>query len=253
MYRFDTNFERFSGISEASVSSKLFPLVNLRCQNYSKSFSSVIMNNSKLTMSWGRGGASSHASSDPILNRDIFSHKAKITEKKSILSRMKRLFQPKPQKPVGELPEGLKDFFEPVPRPVKSPSPVEVLSDSEYKPPTEREWNYLMTEPIFEKGYLQPPPYRQHFAAAIDPNQQTQNVNNLNVSNFKKEFEGKFERSTQAGTAEGIRPPSSRSLAGNANHIQDARISCVKDVEFFRYANTKNIQDWVEEVRRKSI
>lgn len=207
----------------------------------------------KLTMSWGRGGASSHASSDPILNRDFFSHKAKITDKKSIVSRMKSLFQPKPPKPVGELPEGLKGFFEPVPRPVKSPSPVEVLSDSEYKPPTEQEWNYLMTEPIFEKKYLQPPPYRRHIAAAIDPYQQTPNVNNLGVSHFKKQFEGNFERSTQAGTAKGISPPSSRSLSGNTNHIQDARISYVKDVEFFRYANTRNIEDWVEEVRRESI
>lgn len=211
------------------------------------------MNNSKLTMSRGRGGASSQASSDPILNRDIFSQKAKITDKKSIVSRMKKLFEPKPQKPVGELPEGLKGFFEPVARPVKTPSPVEILSDSEYKPPTEREWNYLMTEPIFEKDYVQPPAYRRHIAAAIDPNQQTPSVNNLGVSHLKKQCDGSFERSTQAGTAEGISPPSSRSLASNTNHIQDARISYVKDVEFFRYAITRNIEDWVEEVRRESI
>lgn len=43
------------------------------------------------------------------------------------------------QKPVGELLEGLKGFFEPVARPVKSPSPTEILSDSGYKSPTERE------------------------------------------------------------------------------------------------------------------
>lgn len=163
------------------------------------------MNNSKITVSWGRGRASSHASSDPILNRDIFRQKAGITDKKSIVSRVKRLFQPKPQKPAGELPEGLKGFFEPVARSVKPLSPVEILSDSEYKPPTEREWNYLMTEPIFKKGYLQPPAYRRHIAAAAttDPTQQTSGVNNLGVSHFKKQLEEGFERSTQAGTAEG--------------------------------------------------
>lgn len=156
-------------------------------------------------MSWGRGRASSHASSDPILNSDIFRQKAGITDKKSIVSRMKRLFQPKPQKPAGELPEGLKGFFEPVARSVKPLSPVEILSDSEYKPPTEREWNYLMTEPIFKKGYLQPPAYRRHIAAAAattDPTQQTPGVNNLGVSHLKKQLEESFERSTQAGTAE---------------------------------------------------
>lgn len=175
----------------------------------------------------GRGRPSSHASSDPILNnRDVFRSKAttRITDKKSLVSRMRRLFEPKPRKPAGgELPEGLQGFFEPVlARSVKPPSgPVEILSDdSEYnnKPPTtEREWNYLMTEPIFnKKGYLQPPlAYRRHndiaaAATATDPSnhQQTpRSVNNyLGVSNFKKKFEESFERSTQAGggTAEGM-------------------------------------------------
>lgn len=34
--------------------------------------------------------------------------------------------------------------------------------------------------------------------------------------------------------------------------FQDARTSYVNDVEFSRYANTRNIEDWVEEVRRES-
>lgn len=174
-------------------------------------------------MSWGRGRASSHASSDPILNRDVFRQKARSTDKKSIVSRMRRLFEPKPQKPAGELPEGLKGFFEPVTRSVKPPSPVEILSDSEYKPPTEREWNYLMTEPIFKKGYLQPPAYRRHITAATDPNQQTPSVNNnLGISHFKKQFEESFDRSTQAGTAEGMYKfcLTLESLRSNTNHIQ---------------------------------
>lgn len=112
--------------------SKIFPLVNLLCQIIWNRFSSVIMmNNSKLRMSWGRSGASSrsHSSSDPILNRDITRQKARITDKKFIVSRiMNRLFQPRPQKPMGGLPEGLKGFFEPVAaRSVITASPVEII------------------------------------------------------------------------------------------------------------------------------
>ena len=175
-------------------------------------------------MSWGRGGAasSSHDSSDPILNRDNFRRKDIIItdEKKSIVSRcMRRLFiffQPKSPKPVGQLPHGLKGFFEPIVarRSVsKTASPVENLSNSEYTPTTEREWNYLMTEPIFtENGFLRrsPHPHRRDIAAAIDSNnQQAPSVNTLSVSHFKKQIEGSFEkrsqeRSTQAGTVEGM-------------------------------------------------
>lgn len=182
------------------------------------------MNNFKqLRKSWGRGGAasSSHGSSDSILNRHNFRRKDKIItdEKKSILSRfMRRLFffQPKPQKLVGQLPDGLKGFFEPIVarRSVsKTASPVENLSNSEYTPTTEREWNYLMTEPIFtENGFLRRPPHsdRRNIAAAIDSyNQQAPSFNTLSVSHFKKQIEGSFEkrsqeRSTQAGTVEGM-------------------------------------------------
>lgn len=206
------------------------------------------MNSSKSTMSWSRGRASTLVCSDQTSNGHSVDRKSEISGKKSIASRMKKLFQPKPRKPVGELPDGLKGFFEPVARPVNSPSPAEFLSDSEYKPPTEREWNYLMTEPIFEKGFRQPAPFRPHTAAAINPNPQTPSVNKFRISHVKNQFIGSCEKSSHAETRS---QPSSRSLGSNTSQVQayDGRISYGKDDEFFRYANTAKIEDWVEEVR----
>lgn len=221
--------------------------------------------------------ASTHASSDPTSNRNSFDPKTERAGKKSIVSRMKGLFQPNPRKPIGEPPDGLKGFFDPVERPKKSPTSAEILSDSEYKPPTERERKYLK-EPIFEKGFLHPPPVRGHTAAAAT-NQPSSSMSNSRVSYLKNQFEERIGKSTQEVTVEVKSRPCSRSLESNTMQIQallesnakeiqvclerntkeiqarDGRIKFGKDVELARYANTGKVEDWVQEVRtaRESI
>lgn len=152
---------------------------------------------------------------------------------------------------MGTLSNELKGFFEPVNRLTKSASPAEIQSDSEYKPPAEREWKYLMTEPIFEKGLLQPPRFRGYTATAANTNQKTPSMNQFRVSNFKNQFEENFTNGTQAETAETRSRPSSRSIDSNSSQLQarEGRISHGKDAESPRYANSGSVEDWVEEVR----
>lgn len=58
-------------------------------------------------MSWSRGRTSPHADLDPISNQDSFDRKTEYAAKKSIVSCMKGLLQPKPKKLVGALPDEL--------------------------------------------------------------------------------------------------------------------------------------------------
>lgn len=108
-----------------------------------------------------------------------------------------------------------------------------------------------MTEPIFEKGFLQPPPFRGQTAAAANTNQQTPSVNKFRVSNFKNQSEENFANSTQAETTETRSRPSSRSVGSNTSQLQarEGKISHGKDGESPRYANSGSVEDWVEEVR----
>lgn len=108
-----------------------------------------------------------------------------------------------------------------------------------------------MIEPIFEKGFLQPPPFRGQTTAAANTNQRTPSVNRFRVSNFKNQSEEGFANSTQAETAETRSRPSSRSLGSNTSQLQarEGEISHGKDGESPRYANSGSVEDWVEEVR----
>lgn len=104
-------------------------------------------------------------------------------------------------------------------------------------------------------------------------------MSNSRVSHLKNQFEERLGKSTQEGTVEVRSRPCSMSLESNTQQIQalleskakeiqvclecntnqikvrDGRIKFGEDVKLARYANTGEVEDWVEEVRtaRESI
>lgn len=201
------------------------------------------MNNSKPKTVWSRGRVSTYPSSDPISDRASFGRKTERAGKKSIFSRLRRLFHPKTRKPVSNFPDGLKGFFEPVEQLTKFLNPAEILFDSENKPSTERE-RKCQKEPISDKWFFQPLPVCGPTAATAKANQKTPRMNKVRVSNFKNQRKENFEKTTQAETLEATSRHSSRRF-----QVPDRRVCRGRDNELPRYSNTGNVEDWVEEVR----